>query len=365
MKLKPDNKMKKHFALRFVTETLAMTAGILLTFALFHHVLPICFSRQGTGTPAELVPVAAAIPLSTPAPMIGESEETPEPRFHPPENATAWQWKFAEHSTDEVTVTENSYTSPNLSLTITTHNEDLGRGNVRWHVCDIYVASTDNFRTAFAYDLFRPYVEQDILEMMSAHNAILAMSGDSCLRQDRSLVVRNGYVYSQYPTAADYLLLFADGSMKTFVTAETDLSALLAGEGEQQVLQSWHFGPSLLDEAGRAKTDFTAAIDKYVMYEETHPRCGIGYYEPGHYCLLLAEGRLEHSVGVTVQELAQLFEREGCALAYNLDGGRTAVLGFNSARFSVQSNRATRLQNDIVYFTDVPPAAVGEEERHG
>ena len=140
--------------------------------------------------------------------------------------------------------------------------------------------------------------------------------------------------------------------------------ALLSAQGDKAVLQSWHFGPALITESGEARTDFSGVFDRYIFMGTLQPRAGIGYYEPGHYCMIVAEGR-GASVGVRMDQFAELFAREGCTLAYNLDGGRTAVLGFNSARFSVQSNRATRLQNDIVYFTDVPPAAVGEEERHG
>lgn len=348
-----------HPFLRSGLEILGMTAAILLVFALFHHVLPVYFSDAEAKCLAEASasqPIATPRPISSPQPAAPEqSDEEPDLRFHPPENATPWQLAFAEHFTDEVTVTDHSYTSPNLALEITTHNEDLGSGTVRWHVVDCYIASIRNFRSAFPYDQFKYFLEQDLMEMMSSKDAILGITGDSCLRQYLTLAVRNGTVYSSYPTASDYMLMYADGSMEVYPTAGTDLQALLAGEGDRAVYQSFHFGPSLLDENGRVCTEFSIPYDQYVLYEALHPRCGIGYYEPGHYCFILAEGRMDHSVGATMSQFAALFEREGCTLAYNLDGGRTAVLGFNAERYSMQSNDGSRKSNDMFYFVDVAP----------
>ena len=364
-----DSKEKKR-SFRLFLQELGMVGTILIVFALFHHVIPYALSdweakklaqaasALSTPTPA---PPSSVLKVATPEPTaLPAPDETPEPRFHPPENATPWQLAFAEHFTDEVTLTDHSYSSPNLSLTITTHDEDLGDGNVRWYVVDCYIADIHNFRSAFPYDQFKPNFEQDLLQMMNNKNAVLGITGDSCLRQNRALVIRNGTVYSPYLTAADYLLLFADGSMKVYEKDKTDLQALLAGEGDEAIYQSFHFGPSLLDETGSVRAEFSVPFDKYVLYESAHPRCGIGYYEPGHYCLILAEGRLEHSAGVTIPQFAGLFEREGCALAYNLDGGRTVVLGFNAERYSVQSNNASRLPSDMFYFVDDAPALAGK-----
>lgn len=102
--------------------------------------------------------------------------------------------------------------------------------------------------------------------------------------------------------------------MKTFTPSEF---------GAQQAIQdgAWQsrvFGPSLLDEAGKAKTDFIT----WDYIRESHPRTAIGYYEPGHYCLLVVDGRQkDYSRGMFLTELSKLFESLGCKAAYNLDGG--------------------------------------------
>ena len=107
--------------------------------------------------------------------------------------------------------------------------------------------------------------------------------------------------------------------MKTFTPSEF---------GAQQAIQdgawqSWVFGPSLLDEAGKAKTDFIT----WDYIRESHPRTAIGYYEPGHYCLLVVDGRQkDYSRGMFLTELSKLFESLGCKAAYNLDGGHCSFM---------------------------------------
>ena len=43
---------------------------------------------------------------------------------------------------------------------------------------------------------------------------------------------------------------------------------------------------------------------------------------------ILAEGRLKDSNGVSVKQLALMMREKGCTVAYNLDGGQTAVFEF-------------------------------------
>ena len=84
------------------------------------------------------------------------------------------------------------------------------------------------------------------------------------------------------------------------------------------------FGPSLLDENGKAKDSFLT----WSYIEESHPRTAIGYFEPGHYCLLLVDGRQKSSRGMFPHEMAKLFENLGCRAAYNLDGGHCSFMTF-------------------------------------
>lgn len=71
---------------------------------------------------------------------------------------------------------------------------------------------------------------------------------------------------------------------------------------EKGAYQSWIFGPSLLDENGKAKESFLT----WSYIRQSHPRTAIGYYEPGHYCLLLVDGRQKSSRGMFLNEMAKV-----------------------------------------------------------
>lgn len=77
----------------------------------------------------------------------------------------------------------------------------------------------------------------------------------------------------------------------------------------------------------------------------------IGYYEPGHYCLVVIDGRQKgYSVGMNFKEMTDLAMSLGLKEAYNLDGGGSAVMTFNGEIISSPSGKgeARRLSDMIV-----------------
>lgn len=325
-----------------------ITGLILVVYALFQHVIPIYRAKQENSQQRTAVTVAktvAPVPTEAPAPASMPEQD----------RRTEWQVKFAEHFTDEVVVTENSYTSPYVSVTITTYVDPVYQRQVRWHMADIYVASLDNFATALAHDACAYYDSQNMLEMMEEKNAVFAVGGDSCLRQTPCFTVRNGIIYNDGPPTADVCILCSDGTMEILNSEEMDVEELLARTGDKAICQSWHFGPSLLDAEGHALSKFKGAAHSSANIMFDHPRAGIGYYEPGHYCAIVVEGRIPESEGVDVGDFAKMFERMGCVLAYNLDGGRTSQIAFNGRYFNKPSNGTPGEQNDIIFVTDIAP----------
>ena len=83
-----------------------------------------------------------------------------------------------------------------------------------------------------------------------------------------------------------------------------------------------------------------------------NPRCAIGYYEPGHYCLVVVDGRQRgYSLGLEMTELSKLMKQLGCAEAYNLDGGMTAMMAYGTELYS-QPCGGGRQNCDIVYVAE-------------
>lgn len=349
-------KRKKHTPIWAVVLLDAVLVGlILLTFAFFHHVLPAIIARQQlqqiqqqppvvTQAPETTVPRETTLPPETQVP--GESvPSTEEPTEAPtePDNRTEWQIRFAEHFTEEVVITENAYTSPNVSITIDTVVTGEGSGKITYYVADIYLGSLDFFKTYTAHGQMNYFDTQPALEMMAEANAIFAISGDFLTYQKSGFLLRNGEIY-----AADrnysICVLYPDGTMETYDRGSYQIQDIL----DRNPVQVWSFGPVLLDENGQVRSRYD--VSEAVSFP--NPRSAIGYYEPGHYCMVIVDGRKEgHSAGMRIPELAQVFADLGCTVAYNLDGGGTAVMMFDGRIYSRQSNGGRDL-GDILLITE-------------
>ena len=331
---------------------LLLIGVILLSFAFFHHVLPAIQAQQESQRreeqlqqtqPTTVPSTTAPYEAPTTAPTMFTEPEVTEP----PVQKTEWQIKFADKFTDEVVVTENSYTSPYVSITIEKISYGKGWGANTYFVADVYVASLDNFKTATAHNEMRYFSTQNVLEMAAANNAILSISGDFYSYQATGFLMRNGFLYKSDPTFCDVCVLYDDGVMETYSRNGYNQQEVL----DRGAVQVWNFGPNLLDENGKACKSFN--MDDHVAAR--NPRSAIGYYEPGHYCLVVVDGReYNYAAGVLIPDLAKIFEDLGCKVAYNLDGGGSAVMAFNGAIHSLPSEE--RDLSDLVIVVDGPPA---------
>ena len=181
--------------------------------------------------------------------------------------------KFAEHFTDTVVSTGTSYSSPDLSVEVTQHTFGRRSDAVTYYVADIYMADLRSFQTEFAGGKYDANGQREHLDTMSRRvGAILAMNGDSyCFNRSHcnGLLVRNGTVYRNNPTTQDICVLYQDGTMATYGPDQFDPEAAL----EQGILQTWIFGPRLLDDRGKALTSF----DTWDYIKKIHPphRAGV------------------------------------------------------------------------------------------
>ena len=271
-----------------------------------------------------------------------ESEAAATQTISTPANPTessdsiSWRVKFADRFTNgAVEKTDASYKSANINVSISKVRQD----DATCFLADIYVADINYFKTAFAV---RPDVmgERELTNLVAKeNNAILAINGDHCL-DNNGPVVRNGKLYRD-EAFADALVMNHDGSMESFSADQLDMNAIKAN-GAWQV---WTFGPMLLKD-GQRLTEFDSTLKK------ANPRTAIGYYEPGHYCFLVVDGRQPgYSEGMTLQEMSNLFYDLGCKVAFNLDGGQSSEMVFlgNVVNQPYNGGRST---SDILYISD-------------
>ena len=245
-----------------------------------------------------------------------------------------WHKKFADKFTDQVVSTDTSYTSPNVSVQLSYHQYDTGKldksnsgkhekygTKISYVLADIYVGDITCFQTALAKDTYGVGYSEKLTDMSARMKSVLAVNGDSYSNnrhEDNGTIIRNGVIYRNKQTTEETCVLNWDGTMDIYQPGQVDLQQLV----DRGAYQSWIFGPSLLDESGKAKSTFLT----WDYIRESHPRTAIGYYEPGHYCLLLVDGRQDSSRGMFLDEMAQVFEDLGCKAAYNLDGGHCSFM---------------------------------------
>ena len=353
-----DNQHQRHHRYRTMPVVAvilldALVAGIiLLTFAFFHHVLPWLITEkklqdaQNQPTQMAVVETVPGTVATTLPPMI-ETEAATEPTVPPttePDNRTPWQIKFEEHFSDEVIMTENSYKSPEVSVTIDTRTIEIEGAKVVYYVADIYVASIDNFVTAVANDNMSYYSTQKSATLDKNAKAILSICGDFLTYQKTGFMMRNEEIYVDDSNLYTACVLYRDGTMDTFDGKSYKIADIKA----KDPVQVWSFGPVLLDQNGQVRSSYKVSS----TVAQRNPRSAVGYYEPGHYCFVVVDGRQKHSAGMKIPALAAVFEELGCAKAYNLDGGGSAVMMFNHKQFSKQSNGGDRKLGDLLVIRD-------------
>ena len=338
-----------------------MVGLILLIFASFHHVLPAVRNelarRQEQQKPPEVVatePPQTMPPQTKPTQAIEEeTEPIEETEATEPDLRTPWQIKFEEHFSDEIIRTENSYKSPNVSITVETISTGEGKEKQTYHIADIYIGSIENFGAYTANNEIRYFGTEDVIDMSVASEALIAISGDFITYQKAGFLIRNHEVYAQTTNNTSICALFPDGTIETYDRKQYTIEDVK----NRGAIHVWSFGPVLLDENGKVRSGYE--MPTAVSY--ANPRSAIGYYEPGHYCFVVVDGRQDgYAKGMSIPELAQIFEDLGCTKAYNLDGGGSAVMVFNHQRYSKQSNGGGRELGDILLIRET--AAVAEQE---
>lgn len=178
-------------------------------------------------------------------------------------------------------------------------------------------------------------VRVDATETAKKHNVVFAMNTDYytyrvAVNNNRhtGIVIRDGRILYDDPYTEkqvtnymfpnlDMLAFMPDGSLKVYHSWEKTAQEFI-DEGVQTV---YSFGPYLL-------LDGKVSERAYANNENKNPRCAIGMVEPGHYVAIMCEGRLKRSAGVTISYLAKMMRAKGCQVAFNMDGGQTAVMVF-------------------------------------
>lgn len=335
--------------LRMVLIDLLVFGLALCAFSYFHH------GRQEAVTPIAMPPsvqqeaTEPPVVTETPAPATPDPsappEETPEPTQEP---TGLLRGKYADKFSDTVHRDETSYRSKDVSLTLTEEH----RYDSLIHVIDVYVQDITSIRTVVCKDQFGGNKSAAELGTLLP-DALAVSSSDQFRNRNREqwgLVVGDGNLYSDNTRVYDFAVLFNDGTMKVYQAGQATLEELAA----KGIRQAWTFGPALIQN-GEMTGDYDGAPARM---QNKNPRVAIGYYEPGHYCLVMVDGSRgsnTDSKGATLDELSELLSELGCVEALNLDGGGTVGMSFLGRALNIGSRALT----NAIYISEPETAAEG------
>ncbi|MCE5188019.1 MAG: phosphodiester glycosidase family protein [Eubacteriales bacterium] len=339
-----------------------LAVGVCLNvFAYFHHVRKADPAPKALNSPTPAAAAQAEVGSETDVASAAQPSAAVPAATEAPEAADTGLLggKFAEKfSTGDAEQTDDGYRSKNVCIELSKVSAGTEDRPIVYYVADIYIKDLSSFRTALAYE----YKDQNegsrknvmsTLQLSELTNALVAISGDNyTFRKEGLIAVRNGVEwYNQAPLADDICVLYYDGTMETYRADETrdeQIAAIYAKEP----YQIWTFGPELLE---------NGEIPEKFSINKENPLSGIGYFEPGHYCFILVDGRQSgYSWGMNYTQFAQVFKDLGCKTAYNLDGGDTAVMTFNGAWRSHPQDEKPRETSDILYICEPSASASGQ-----
>ena len=243
------------------------------------------------------------------------------------------------------TVTENSYVSDDLKITITTERVD----DTTVYIADIETDDPSKLLAGLADGSFGRNVSEKTSKIAEESGAILAINGDYYGFRDSGYVLRNGYLYRDTSAGSDQedLVIYEDGSMEIISEGDVTAEELV----ENGAVQIFSFGPGLVED-GKISVDENDEVDRAMA---SNPRTAIGMTSGGHYLFVVSDGRTSESEGLTLLELAEVMQDLGCTEAYNLDGGGSSTMWFNGEIVNNPTDghgSKERSVSDIVYISE-------------
>lgn len=242
--------------------------------------------------------------------------------------------------------TDDSYEDETISVTM----EHVWIGKARFNVARVKIVDPSQLRT----EVEKPYSQEKsnlVATMAARQNAVVAIGGDNYKGiKSNCQIIRMGREMrkAKNDSKRDMLFIDANGDFTILKSPSIDeITAML--NRETPVINSFFFGPALVvdGELQEMPKEYSTGNINNIG----DPRCAIGQIGPLEYMMIVVDGRgQEGSDGCSCAVLAQYMYEQGCIQAYNLDGGNSADMYFNSSVYSHQKKKYRAL-SDIIYFT--------------
>lgn len=221
----------------------------------------------------------------------------------------------------------------------------------------VKIATPSQLRTAIAGNKLSSTRTNQTSVITAAYNGIVGINGDYYSDKDRQggHIVRQGQVMRER-VSDNFDLLFIDelGDLHVFHRGKKEQQAQVdAFKSEHEIVNAFCFGPGLVIDGEKPED-----VSKYKWFDPAseNPRAGIGQIDMLTYVLVAVNGRTDESIGVTMDQFADIMLELGCQQAYNLDGGNSATLAFNGEVYNTKVQKE-RDVSDVIYFASAADAA--------
>jgi len=205
---------------------------------------------------------------------------------------------------------------------------------VTYFVAHVYTRDYDSFYPTFASNRKNSYARCMPQEMALRYKSVIWFTGDNLIQAEagaKGILIRDGRVFSQL--RASNAMAYYSETMSFKVVDKREMDALTLWETGTQDVFSFPRGSDLIME-GRITSGATNTTQR-------NPRCAVGMVKPGHFVVIVADGRQPgYSIGFRLIELAKLLQEEGCVEAFNLDGGISTALFFLGVKLNHHGDEA-------------------------
>lgn len=245
-------------------------------------------------------------------------------------------------------ISEQEYKDETLHVRIETMEYLGSTAHVAW----VEIAHPSQLRTALCSTVKNvksssPRFRTTSAMAERAGGAVIAINGDWFAAENRShgYIVRMGEVLREKDTAARDALLIDDAGNFHLIVSPTK-EARVAITDQYNIINALSFGPAMIIDG------VPVEIREDYPFESrwASPRTAIGQLGELSYVMIVVDGRLKNSPGLTLWELRDFMLELGCQQAFALDGGGTATMSFNFKTVNTPAYGAERNLSDIIYF---------------
>lgn len=278
-----------------------------------------------------------------PAVIHAGAEETEEPHYSLPIDFSPGMPVDQKYY-----LSDSVYEDPTLKVVITTDNIN---GVLIW-MADIEIQDPSQLRTASAEGFDSRGAEYGSV-LAKRVNAVLAVDGDYyCYSRGVPLIIRQGIIYEndlRLRSGHDVLLIDENGDFHGLMNPKAD--DLDKAIRSNRIIDGFYFGPLLVND-GVISDSTTYSLNPSQFSQR------VAIAQTGHlkYRIIVSGPSKRGSKAFKFEAWRQyVASMSDIQVAYNLDGGDSAVLVFNNQKINDPNNNNERQLADIIYFASAWP----------